>query len=91
MSATGRKADIAEGLSHVRFVPKADSCGAANSSLFNHLVRACKERLGDREPERLRGGKDTPATLAAKEQLFRSCLGLRQIRPELAWWRVWRD
>ena len=46
---------------------------------------------GDREPERLRGGKDTPATLAAKEQLFRSCLGLRQIRPELAWWRVWRD
>jgi hypothetical protein len=29
---------------HVRFVPKADICSAANSSLFNHLVGTAEQR-----------------------------------------------
>ena len=38
MSALPPKADIVERDRHVRFVPKADSCSAANSTLFDHLV-----------------------------------------------------
>ena len=40
MSALPPKADIAERDRNVRFVPKADSCTAANQQrvLFDHLV-----------------------------------------------------
>jgi hypothetical protein len=38
MSALPPKADIETQPRDVRFVPKADSCGAANTSLFDHLV-----------------------------------------------------
>ena len=38
MSALPPKADIAAAQTDVRFVPKADSCAAANSRLFDHLV-----------------------------------------------------
>jgi|SRR5262252_4239496 len=38
MSALPPKANIRPRNRHVRFVPKADSCTAANSPLFNHLV-----------------------------------------------------
>jgi len=41
MSALPPKADIAERRRHVRFVPKADICGAgirAGTTLFDHLV-----------------------------------------------------
>jgi hypothetical protein len=40
MSALPPKADIADRDRHVRFVPKADSCSAAKSSLFDHFVGA---------------------------------------------------
>jgi hypothetical protein len=41
MSALPPKADIAERDWYVRFVPKADSCSAANFSLFDHFVSGC--------------------------------------------------
>ena len=45
MSALPPKADIAEHYRHVRFVPKADSCNAANQQrvLFDHLVGAAEQ------------------------------------------------
>jgi hypothetical protein len=40
----------------VGFGPFADPCGAANGTgLFDHLVGAQQERLGDRKPKRLGG------------------------------------
>ena len=38
MSALPPKADIGSACQNVRFVPIADSCSAANSCLFDHLV-----------------------------------------------------
>jgi len=38
MSALPPKADIAERECHVRFVPKADSCIAAKSLSFDHVI-----------------------------------------------------
>jgi hypothetical protein len=43
MSALPPKADVAGRRLDVRFVPKADSCTATNSRLFDHLVGACKD------------------------------------------------
>jgi len=40
MSALLLKADMDRHAHDVRFVPKADICSAANSSLFDHLVGA---------------------------------------------------
>jgi len=34
-------------------VPKSDSCTAANSVLFDHLVGAQQARFGNRQPDRL--------------------------------------
>src|SRR5262245_8100749 len=45
MSALPPKADIERRDGHVRFVPKADSCTAANSILFDHLIGAREQRL----------------------------------------------
>ena len=45
MSALPPKADITKCDWNVRYVPKADICSAANSSLFDHLVGASKHRL----------------------------------------------
>src|SRR5262249_1666490 len=42
MSALPPKADIEQTYQHVRFVPKADSCTAANSLLFR-----CNQESGD--------------------------------------------
>ena len=44
MSALPPKADIPQRDRHVRFVPKADICGAANNALFDHLVGAGEQR-----------------------------------------------
>src|SRR6516164_2501853 len=55
MSASPPKADIGTQPCDVCFVPKADICSAANSSLFDHLVGAGKQRLRHGESERLRG------------------------------------
>jgi hypothetical protein len=43
MSALPPIADIAERDHHVRFVPKADICGAAKFRLFDHLVDGGKQ------------------------------------------------
>ena len=40
MSALPPKADMDQHRCDVCFVPKADSCGATNSRLFDHLVGA---------------------------------------------------
>jgi hypothetical protein len=45
MSALPPKADIVRHGGNVRFVPKADICGAAKEDLFDHLVGAGKQRL----------------------------------------------
>src|SRR5262249_12409576 len=42
MSALPPRADIGTQACDVRFVPKADICRAANSTLFDHLVGACE-------------------------------------------------
>ena len=44
MSALPPKADIGTQPRDVRFVPKADSCTAANWRLFDHLIGAAKQR-----------------------------------------------
>ena len=44
MSALLPKADIGTQRRNVRYVPKTDICGAANSSLFDHLVGEAKQR-----------------------------------------------
>src|SRR5262249_36952771 len=44
MSALPPKADIGTQSANVRFVPKADICGAANCSLFDHLVGRGEQR-----------------------------------------------
>jgi hypothetical protein len=38
------KADIRQRRWHVRFVPKADSCGAAKALLFDHFVGTTRRR-----------------------------------------------
>jgi len=55
MSALPPKADIAERDRHVRFVPKADSCSAANLRLFDHLVGSGEHGRRELEAERLGG------------------------------------
>ena len=54
MSALPPKADMEQQGGDVRFVPKADICGAANSTLFDHLVGARQQRLRDGDAERFR-------------------------------------
>src|SRR5215813_6803521 len=54
MSALPLKADIKRGGSHVRFVPKADKCAAANDDLFDHLVGEQLDRVRDLNAERPR-------------------------------------
>ena len=54
MSALPPKADIDRRDGNVCYVPKADIC-IAPDFLFDHLVGAQKERLRDREAERLGG------------------------------------
>ena len=51
MSALPPKADIRIDRQDVCFVLKADSCGAANSSLFDHLVGNSEQRRRDRDTE----------------------------------------
>jgi hypothetical protein len=51
MSALPPKADIGTQSRNVRFVPKADICSAANSSLFDHLVGTGDYRRWYREAE----------------------------------------
>src|SRR6516162_1344261 len=51
MSALPPKADIGTQPCDVCFVPKADIRQAANSSLFDHLVGAGKQRLRHGEAE----------------------------------------
>jgi hypothetical protein len=59
MSGLPPKADIKRGRSHVRFVPKPDSCTAANTcaicTLFDHLVGAAEQRERNGDTERLSG------------------------------------
>ena len=45
MSALPPRADIGTQQRDVRFVPKADICGAAKSCLFDHLVGGDQKRL----------------------------------------------
>src|SRR5262249_55503064 len=47
MSALPPKADITSRQGSVRFVPKADSCTATNSALFNHPVSGRQQRRWD--------------------------------------------
>jgi hypothetical protein len=53
MSALPPKADIVQHGGNVRFVPGPDSCGAASSFLFDHLVSAQQGRGRHRDAERL--------------------------------------
>jgi hypothetical protein len=55
MSALPPKADIAGRRLDVRFVPKADSCTAANSRLVDYLVGNNLQRLRYRNAECFRG------------------------------------
>jgi hypothetical protein len=55
MSASPPKAYIDRRDRHVRLVPKADSCTAANSISFDHLVGAAEQRQRNRQPKRLSG------------------------------------
>jgi hypothetical protein len=53
MSALPPKADIAESDWHLRFVPKADSCSAAKSVLFDHVIGFGEQCRWHRQSERL--------------------------------------
>jgi hypothetical protein len=53
LSALPLKPDKEQTSRDVRFVPKADKRTAANSSLFDHLIGASKQRGWDGETERL--------------------------------------
>ena len=55
MSALRPKADIQSSGWDVRFVPKANSCSAAKSLLFDHVVGAAEQRLGNCKAEHLGG------------------------------------
>jgi hypothetical protein len=72
MSALPPKADIAEHRRDVRFVPIADSYGAANRSLFDNLV-------GGREQRRRHGKAEHPGGLMIDDQLELARLYDRQI------------
>ena len=48
-------ADMIEHLRDVRFVPKADSCSAANLRLFDHLVGSGEHGRRELEAERFGG------------------------------------
>jgi hypothetical protein len=52
MSALPPEADIGTQQRDVRFVPKADSCGAAKSGLFDHLAGFGEQRRWHRQSER---------------------------------------
>src|SRR5260221_6443463 len=52
-SAVRPTTDIAKILWHVRFVPTGDSCTAANSTLFDHLVGSGEDVRWYGESERL--------------------------------------
>jgi len=73
MSALSPKADIAGRRLDVRFVPKADICGAANSSLFDYLVSAGKQRRRNINTKRARG-------LQIDDKIKFGCLKNWQIR-----------
>src|SRR6516162_4389671 len=49
------KADVRVTRWHVRFGPQADSCTAANRSLFDYLVGGDKQSFWHRDAERLGG------------------------------------
>ena len=55
MSALPPKADIERYVWHVRFVPKADKCAAANARLFDYLVGKGEHARGNSDAERLGG------------------------------------
>ena len=75
MSAFPLKADVRLTLRHVRFVPKADICSAANCTLFNHLVGGDKQSLRYREAERL-GSPEIDHQFELGRQLYgNDCLG----------------
>ena len=52
MSALPPKTDMCSATGDVRFVPKADSCAATITRLFDHLLGAAKEWQRNGEPER---------------------------------------
>jgi len=52
MSALPPKADIGTHSWDVCFVPKADIVRCGKTSLFDHLVGSCEQRLRDGHPER---------------------------------------
>jgi hypothetical protein len=54
-SAVALIADIAQRSQHVRFVPIGDSCTAAPTDLFDHIVSLGEQRGRDGEAERIRG------------------------------------
>ena len=75
MSALPPKADIDRRDGHVRLVPKADICSAANCTLFNHLVGGDKQSLRYREAERL-GSPEIDHQFELGRQLYgNDCLG----------------
>ena len=54
-SAVALIADIAQRSQHVRFVPIGDSCTAAPTDLFDHIVSLGEQRGRYGEAERIRG------------------------------------
>src|SRR5215831_15103639 len=55
MTALPSKAHIKRGAGHVRLVPKADICSAANSDLLDHRVGTCQHDWRQVETDRFRG------------------------------------
>ena len=76
MSALPPKADIRRHDWNVRFVPKADICSAANSSLFDHLVGAGEQQWWHGESKRL-CGRQIKDEIELSWLLDRQILGLR--------------
>ena len=73
MSALPPKADMVQHDRDVRFVPIADICSTANSSLFDHLVGPGKQRRRNIKTKRARG-------LQIDDKIKFGCLKNWQIR-----------
>ena len=70
MSALPPIADIGTQPRDVRFVPKADSCGATKTSLFDHFIGGREELRGDGKADCV-GGLDIDGQCEFAHLLYR--------------------